>query len=81
MTLRVEFFALARDLAGASALTVTIPSGGTSSTLLDTVVKDCPRLQAWKDHLRIAVNCRYVDGQYQLKEGDEVAVIPPVSGG
>jgi molybdopterin converting factor small subunit len=55
---RVTFFALARDLAGAGNADVELPAGATNATLLAALV-----------------------GRYPALATDEVAVIPPVSGG
>ena len=38
-------------------------------------------MQRFHSYIRIAVNEAYVDSTFQLHDGDEVAIIPPVSGG
>ncbi|HXG37433.1 MAG TPA: MoaD/ThiS family protein, partial [Bacteroidota bacterium] len=40
-----------------------------------------PKFEQWKSSLRLAVNLEYVNSDHPLQDGDEVAVIPPVSGG
>jgi molybdopterin synthase catalytic subunit/molybdopterin synthase sulfur carrier subunit len=78
---RVTFFALARDLAGAGNADVELPAGATNATLLAALVGRYPALATLAGHLRFAVNNAYVPGDHALGDGDEVAVIPPVSGG
>lgn len=40
-----------------------------------------PALAAWLPHIRVAVNCAYADNSQTLAPGDEIALLPPVSGG
>jgi molybdopterin converting factor subunit 1 len=78
---RVIFFAHARDLAGQSAALLELPPGATGATLLEALVGRHPSLRMLAGSLRLAVNQAYVPGDRALQDGDEVAVIPPVSGG
>lgn len=81
ITVSVELYAVARELAGTSRMKVAIPDGGTTSDLLETMSRECPALGPWAKHLRIAVNREYVEAPRALNERDEIALIPPVSGG
>ncbi len=81
MQVRVKLFALARDLAGVEELALPLPSQATAITALQVLIEQYPALRQWKDHLRLAVNNEYVSNDTLLHENDEVAVIPPVSGG
>jgi molybdopterin converting factor subunit 1 len=79
MKLRVLLFAAARDRAGVPELTVQVPAGGTvgdvrravAAVVTDAVMATCA----------IAVNHEYADDTRAVEEADDVAVIPPVSGG
>jgi molybdopterin synthase subunit MoaE/molybdopterin synthase subunit MoaD len=55
--------------------------GTTLSQLLDWFFKSYPKAEAFKEELLVLVNGRTVDGSYLLRDGDEVALMPPVSGG
>jgi molybdopterin converting factor subunit 1 len=77
----VKFFAVARDIAGVDERVLTLPPGSTSSAVLASLVEIYPRFREWRDHLRIAVNCEYAPHETILHDRDEIAVIPPVSGG
>lgn len=87
--IRVIFFAAAREQAGITEEVVHIPLGSTLEQLCRVVVTRRPGVARLGGRCALAVNCEYVtraaDGTLQygkaLKAGDEVAYIPPVSGG
>jgi molybdopterin converting factor small subunit len=84
---RVLLFAAAREAAGGrSSLTVHPGKGGPLALgeLLDRVVQECPALRPVLRHSRIAVNGGYVAREARdlpLGPHDEVAILPPYSGG
>jgi molybdopterin synthase sulfur carrier subunit len=57
-----------------------VPSTSVSA-IFDRLVSNHPHLEKWRSLTRYAVNLNFVDPQTILKNGDEVALIPPVSGG
>ncbi len=77
----VKFFASARDIAGTAEKAMTLPPGSTTSAVLAALEKSLPRFLEWKGHLRIARNLEYVSNDEVLEDQDEIAIIPPVSGG
>lgn len=81
MKVRVKFFAMLRERAGASEVEKEIAEGSTVGDLWRQLQADFPRLDAPGIRLLYAVNRDYVDVQQKLKDGDEVVFIPPVSGG
>ena len=81
MKVRTCFFASAREAVGQRQLDVELPDGLTAGDLLQRLISDYPRLAACAPHLRLAVNESYTDAGHRLGDGDEVAFIPPVSGG
>lgn len=83
MALKVSvlFFASARDAVGSGALDVEVSEGATVATLLQRLVADYPKLALYAPHLMVAVNTEYAGRDSPLHAGDEVAFIPPVSGG
>ena len=78
---RVRLFALLRERAGCSALEVDLPPQATVSALLDEIARQYPQVSPHLRNVLVAVNQEYVDREHPLGEGDEVALIPPVSGG
>ena len=81
ITIRLKLFSSAKDLAGFDERLVDIPPDSKSEAVLIYLAKQNPLFERWRTSLRIAVNMEYVDSQHLLHDGDEVAVIPPVSGG
>ena len=81
ISVNVKFFALARDIAGKEDSVLSIPDESTASAVLQILCNTYPRLNELRDHIRLAVNWEYVSADQILHEKDEIAVIPPVSGG
>jgi molybdopterin converting factor subunit 1 len=78
---RLLFFAALRDIMGAPACSVQVEQNATVADALRQLVAREPRLEHWLPHVRVAVNFEYAGPEQVLHEGDEVALIPPVSGG
>ncbi|HEY2909606.1 MAG TPA: molybdopterin converting factor subunit 1 [Gemmataceae bacterium] len=81
MTVTVQLFARARELASAGSLTVQLRSDATVAELRHAIVERIPALAGIVAASRIAVNLDFADDQQTIRETDELAVIPPVSGG
>ncbi len=81
ITVNVRFFATVKDLVGADEIELMLEEGALASRVLDHLAERYPRLSGWRKHLRLAVNSEYAEGTRLLQDGDEVAIIPPVSGG
>jgi len=81
ITIRLKLFSSARDLAGFDERLVEVPPDSTSEAVFKLLIRQNPQFERWKPSIRIAVNLEYVNNQHLLHDGDEVAVIPPVSGG
>lgn len=78
---RVRLFAMQRELAGVRELRVELPRGATVDDAWAAVAGTMPALAPGRAFLRFAVNGQYADPDTMLADGDEVACIPPVSGG
>ena len=76
----VLFFGITRDLTGQSTLFSPLPPGGRVGDLLGAVQTQYPALTGVKS-LLIAVNGEYAEPDQILHSNDEIALIPPVSGG
>lgn len=81
MTIQALFFAVLRDALTTSRLDATLPDGATGTDLLDRLADEHPEVARYRGVVRLAVNGRYVPEATTLADGDEVALITPVSGG
>jgi molybdopterin converting factor subunit 1 len=81
MTLTVHLFAAARDLAGTDAVAVRLPAGSTVADLRAALAADVPVLAVLLARSALAVNHDFAEDDRVLAAADELAVIPPVSGG
>jgi len=77
----VKLFASVKDVAKLSETVVKLPDASVASDVFSFLIKQYPELEPFQSYIRIAVNEAYVDIDFQLHDGDEVAIIPPVSGG
>ncbi len=80
MRIAVRFFAMFRERAGVSHTEVELPDGASPAQLLAHLRSLFPSLPSDSPVL-MAVNSEYVSEEAVLQDGDEVAFIPPVSGG
>lgn len=81
MTIRVQLFALARELCRQTVVELDLRGGSTVSDLRRKLAQVYPVLSPYLPHFVFAANAEYVSDETLLNEGDSVACIPPVSGG
>jgi molybdopterin converting factor subunit 1 len=81
LRIRVRLFAMQRAAAGTKELRLEVPLGSTVEDAWSAVVEVVPALAPSRAYLRFAVNGSYADAATPLADEDEVACIPPVSGG
>ena len=81
MKLRAQFYAQLRDLAGIQAVDLDLADDANVADLLESIYKKFPNLRAHDKTILIGAGVEFVDRNYQLKSGDEVAIMPPVQGG
>jgi molybdopterin synthase catalytic subunit len=79
--LRVLFFGAARDAAGREELELSLSSPANVASALAQLLADYPALARFGNSLLLAVNQEYALPNRKLSDGDELAVLPPVSGG
>ncbi len=77
----IKLFATLRERARTSSLTRELPDGASVGQLWERLKAEFPDLAGYRDSIRFAVNQEYVEADYRPRPGDEVAFIPPVSGG
>ena len=81
MNLTVHLFAAAKDLAGTSQVSVSLNDGATVAELRRELAKRVPALADLLPRCAVAANQEFAGDDLVLNATDEVAVIPPVSGG
>jgi molybdopterin converting factor subunit 1 len=81
MIVRVHLFARARDVFGGDAVTVQIAEGGTVAELCAALRRERPQLAGLLERSALAVNAEFAGPGHRLNAGDEIALLPPVSGG
>ncbi len=81
MKIRVLFFGLTRDLTGFDQEQMELPEGESLNDLWRHYEARFPRLKEMSGSLLAAVNQEIVERSWPLRDGDEVAFMPPVSGG
>jgi molybdopterin converting factor subunit 1 len=80
MKCKIKAFGISKDIIGNKVLELELPEG---STVMDLKKQLFEKYTAFSDlkSLYIALNNDYAEEKMVLKEGDEIAIIPPVSGG
>jgi len=81
MQVRVLFFGVLKDMAGKSADEIDVRDGAPVRDVLLHYESQLPKLRAWLPSIALAVNQQYAGPDTKLKANDEIALLPPVSGG
>jgi molybdopterin converting factor subunit 1 len=81
MRVTVRLFARLRDIAGASELGREVNPGATIRTVWRQLADEFPDFRRYERSISSAVNADYARMDDEVKEGDEIAFLPPVSGG
>jgi molybdopterin converting factor small subunit len=81
MTVRVQLFARARDLAQSDILTVDLSEPVTVGQLRRRLPEACPALAGFLNRCAVAVDQNFAGDEVRIPANAQVAVIPPVSGG
>jgi len=81
MQITVKLFALMREKAGTDTVSLEVPAGAAVTQALATLVCQYPILEPYMANTRCSLQMDFVDPNTILAEGDELVLIPPVSGG
>ncbi|MEK6712060.1 MAG: molybdopterin converting factor subunit 1 [Nitrospinota bacterium] len=81
MEVRVRCFAWAREVAGGEEISVELPEGGTVADLRERLEARFPVLAGRMESIAVSVNQEFAGDSARIRAGDEVALIPPISGG
>jgi molybdopterin converting factor subunit 1 len=78
---KVRLFARLRDIAGTAELTRDVSPGATIGTVWRQLAGEYPELGPYERSISSAVNADYARMDHVVRDGDEIAFLPPVSGG
>jgi sulfur-carrier protein len=81
ITVTVKLFAAFQEAIATHEMQLAIPANAPVMQVYDRLASEYPILEKWRSLTRYAVNLDFVESDTLLKDGDEVALIPPVSGG
>jgi molybdopterin synthase sulfur carrier subunit len=81
ITVTVKLFAAFQEAYNVPELIWQVPVHTPVSQILERCLHEHPELQPWRNVTQFGVNLQFVTAETPLKEGDEVVLIPPVSGG
>ena len=77
----VKLFAQARTLAGVGEIAIDLPTDARAADVAQALIASCPALAELLPIARVAVNRQFAALDVAIGPGDEIAIIPPVSGG
>ena len=81
MQVQVLFFGMLKELAGRGSDSLTLPDNATLGDVISHYEERVPRLKAMVGSIAMSVNREYAGPECKLKAGDEIGLLPPVSGG
>ncbi|MCX7593899.1 MAG: MoaD/ThiS family protein [Fischerella sp.] len=81
ITVTVKLFAAYQEVYGVPELVLELPPASPVVAVRDRLIAEHPELNQWRDVTRFGVNLIFVEPNTILQDGDEVVLIPPVSGG
>ncbi|MBD2183232.1 MoaD/ThiS family protein [Planktothrix sp. FACHB-1355] len=81
ITVTVKLFAAYQEAYGVPELVLEFPVATPIAAVLERLIAEHPELAQWRDLTRFGINLEFVEPNTLLQDGDEVVLIPPVSGG
>jgi len=81
MKVRVQFYGQLREAIGIHELELELPQGSTVRDLLEQVYVQKPALRGHDKSILVGAGLEFVDRNYKLNPGEEIAIMPPVQGG
>ena len=78
---QIRFFAICREKVGKGSIFLNLEPGSSVQDLTKIIVEQFPELKDILSRSKVSVNLKFVQTSHILRDGDEVALIPPVSGG
>lgn len=81
ITITVKLFAAYQEAYGVPEITLELPINTSVAAVRDRLIQEHPELEPWREITRFGINLQFVESDAIVQNGDEVVLIPPVSGG
>ncbi len=81
LSFKIQLFSVLKSKLKADSVDLETPEGITAGEFLDLTCQQYPAMEPYRRVMRLAVNQTYSENAHILQDGDEVAIITPVSGG
>jgi MoaD family protein len=81
MKVRAEFYSRLKEIVGARALDISLPENATVNDVFEQLKESYPKLRDFERSMLFGVGVEFIDRNHPLKEGDTIAIMPPVQGG
>lgn len=81
ITITVKLFAAYQEAYGVPEITLELPINTSVAAVRDRLIQEHPELEPWREITRFGINLQFVESDAIVHHGDEVVLIPPVSGG
>jgi MoaD family protein len=81
MIVRAEFYSRLREIVSASTLEIALPDNATVSDLIQQLLSEYPKLRDFQNSMLFGIGVDFVEKNHALRDGDLIAIMPPVQGG
>ena len=81
MKVKVLLFASLKDISGENAFELELEENATVDSVKLKIISMYPKLEPLLNYVKIAINQEFADAETVINNGDELAFLPPVSGG
>jgi sulfur-carrier protein len=81
ITVTVKLFAVYQEVYGQPELVLSLPKDTSIQQVYDRLLQQHPKLEQWRAVTRFGRNLQFAEPETLLQDGDEIVLIPPVSGG
>ena len=81
MKVTVLFFASLKEISGENSVELELEENATADSVKLKIISIYPKMEPLLNYVRIAINQEFADAETVINDGDELAILPPVSGG
>lgn len=79
--IKVKLFAVLKEAVGKKEIIIAVPTGATVKMLKNKILQEYPSLDSYSNKFILSVNLKVATGDTIITPRDEIAILPPVSGG